>query len=152
MSRGSVTLTLPDIAQRLKRAELPEVDVVVGIATGGIVPASLVAYRLELPLRIMHFNFRAADNSPQRPEPTLLQPFGLEPDFQNVLLVDDVSVTGATFSAAMGILENRHVTTFALKGKADIVLYPEVASCIYLPWRDWERPEKKGKAKGERES
>ena len=143
MSRDGVTLTLPDIARRLKRAELPEVDVVVGIATGGVVPASLVAYRLELPLRIMHLNFRAIDNSPQRPEPELLQPFGLEPAFQNVLLVDDVSVTGATFSAARRILEDRQVTTFALKGKADIVLYSEVASCIYLPWRDWGRPEKR---------
>ena len=144
---GAVWLELPDIARRLKAAELPDADVVVGVATGGVVPASLVAYQLELPLHIMHLNFRAADNSPKRPRPELVQPFDLEPNFQNVLLVDDVSVSGATFLKAVGLLEGKNVTTFALKGKADIVLFPEVTSCIYLPWRDWKNPGKRSKEK-----
>ncbi|MCA9837121.1 MAG: phosphoribosyltransferase [Trueperaceae bacterium] len=131
-----VALELPDIAMRLKILDLPQVDVVVGIATGGIVPASLVAFHLGLPLEIMQINFRAADNKPQRPQPELLASFRLEGQ-KRVLLVDDVSVTGSTFQVAKNQLKNHHVTTLAIKGKADYVLYENLPSCILLPWRDY---------------
>ena len=131
-----VRLELPDLARRLKAFDFPEVDVVVGIGTGGIVPASLVAYRLELSLHIIHLNYRAKDNTPQRPEPELLSPFML-PGSQRVLLVDDVCVTGQTLQRAKETLAGHEVTSFALKGRADLVLYPDLGNCIELPWRDF---------------
>src|SRR5690606_2843325 len=45
-----VALPFDEIASRLAGLTLPDVDVVYGIATGGVVPASLVAYRLGKPL------------------------------------------------------------------------------------------------------
>ena len=45
-----VRLELPDIKARLKAQTLLQVDAVVGISTGGAVPAGLVAYELDLPL------------------------------------------------------------------------------------------------------
>ncbi len=132
-----VRLTLPDISRRLKAAllQLSECDLVVGVATGGTVLASLAAYELALPLKLIRINYRAEDNTPQRVEPTLLQPFELRGQ-PRVLLVDDVSVTGATFRVATALLGVREVTTLALKGRADSVLYPEVTRCVLLPWRD----------------
>lgn len=130
-----VALDFVEIRARLKRAALPEVDVVVGIATGGVVPASLVAYELGRPLRIVQLNYRAEDNTPQRPQPELLAPFGLEPTLKRVLLVDDVSVTGKTLAEGRALLQGLEVTTLVMKGRADIVLFPEVKSCVLWPWR-----------------
>lgn len=130
-----VALDFLELRARLKRAALPEVDVVVGVATGGTVRASLVAYELGRPLRIVQLNYRAEDNTPQRSTPALLNPFELEPEFKRVLLVDDVSVTVKTLAAAKALLPGRVVTTLVMKGRADITLFPEVKSCVLWPWR-----------------
>jgi len=129
-----LALDFQDVARRLKELVLPEVDVVVGIGTGGVVPACLVAYHLGAPLKIIHLNFRDADNKPRRDTPTLLEPFYGPPAGSRVLLVDDVSVSGATMAAARQHLPGCEVTTLAFKGKADLVVLPEVASCVVWPW------------------
>lgn len=128
-----VTIPLLEISRRIKGLALPKVDVVVGIATGGIAPASIIAHQFDRPLAILHINFRAIDNSPQREFPTLLREM---PHIigERVLLVDDVSVTGATLGFAMSLLQDRQVTTLVLKGKGDIVLFPAVATCVNWPW------------------
>lgn len=130
-----VSLEFVEIAHRLKQQELPDVDVVVGIATGGTVPASLVAYELGKPLLLLHINYRAEDNSPLYEQPKLLE---IPPELklnQHILLVDDVSVTGKTLQFATAQLENHQVTTLVMKGKADLVLFPEVGSCVKWPWK-----------------
>lgn len=129
-----VVLDFGEIRGRLERLELPQVDLVVGIATGGSVPASLVAYKLGVPLTVMQLNYRAEDNTPQRPEPELLSTFQ-PPDAARVLLVDDVSVTGRTLQTAKTLLPHSHVTTLVMKGRGDYVLFPEVASCVVWPWK-----------------
>lgn len=128
-------LTFIEIARRLKQIDLPEVDMVVGIATGGIVPASLAAYKLERPLTLLHINYRAEDNTPQRDAPYLLKPSTVQPPPKRILLVDDVSVTGQTFNLARRLLPDHHVITLAFKGTADYVLFPEIKSCVQWPWR-----------------
>ncbi len=135
-SKQSINLDLPIITKRIKEIQFSNYDVVVGIATGGVVPASLVAFHLNLPLEIMHINYRAESNKPQRPEPELLNTFSLAGN-QRVLLVDDVSVTGQTFAKAKTFLKKHNVTTLAIKGKADSVLFEDIPSCILLPWRDY---------------
>lgn len=134
---GAVPLPFEEIARRLKRhaPELPAVDVVYGIARGGVVPAALVAYELERPLELLHINYRADDNTPQRDAPEVLAPARLPSPGMRVLLVDDVAVTGRTLERARKVLAQAEVTTLAMKGRADVVLFPEVASCVVWPWK-----------------
>jgi adenine/guanine phosphoribosyltransferase-like PRPP-binding protein len=130
-----VAIDFTEIVSRLKRQMLPDVDFVIGIATGGTVPASLVAYELNKPLLLFHINFRAEDNSPRYDQPQLVTiPPELKPG-QHILLVDDVSVTGKTLDFAKSQLTNQRITTLVMKGKGDFVLFPEVGSCVKWPWK-----------------
>ncbi|MGL4611510.1 MAG: phosphoribosyltransferase family protein [Trueperaceae bacterium] len=147
-----VKLELPDIARKLKRLSLPAVEAVIGVATGGIAFATMVAFWLEKPLHILHLNYRDENNKPCYEKPKLLEPFdigpttfnkGLQPlvtptenSSHHLLLVDDVSVTGKTLETAKNLLASFQITSLVIKGKADVVLYPEIHSCILLPWRD----------------
>jgi len=130
-----VSLDFLTISQVLKSFPLPEVDHVIGIATGGIVPASLIAHHIGRPLSLMHINFRAPDNTPRHAEPVLVswQPLGTSG--QRVLLVDEVSVSGKTMDFARSFLGDHHVYTFVLKGKADYVLFPGIDACVNWPWK-----------------
>lgn len=130
-----VTLEFTEIADRVRAVDFPAVDVVVGIATGGVVPASLAAFHLQLPLRLISINFRDSNNAPQRPDPELLTEFDLGPQPLRVLLVDDVSVSGRTIEVARRNLQQHHVTTLVMKGQGDIVLFPEVGACVNWPWK-----------------
>lgn len=135
MHTSKVTLTFEEISARLHAAPLPQVDVVVGIARGGLVPASLVAHQLRVPLTVMRVNYRDDENKPRAGMPKLLQPPGVDVTGKRVLLVDDVAVSGATLRFAAGLLTGAdHITTLTLKGKADLVLFPEVSSCVNWPW------------------
>ncbi len=135
MIDSRVSLDMAEISRRLKALALPDVDLVVGIATGGVVPASLVAFQLERPLALVQINYRAPDNSPRHPEPQLLEAAPVLAPGTRILLVDDVSVTGQTLQLATGLFPQCSVTTLALKGQADLVAFPEVGSCVRWPWR-----------------
>jgi hypothetical protein len=69
---NKVSLDFLTISQALKSFSIPEVDHVVGIATGGIIPTSLVAHQIDRPLSLMHINYREPDNSPRHAEPVLV--------------------------------------------------------------------------------
>ncbi|MCB8979400.1 MAG: phosphoribosyltransferase [Ardenticatenaceae bacterium] len=132
---SKVKLDFLQIVQRLKQCTLPDVDHVVGIGSGGVVPASLVAFYLERPLSILPINFRAPDNSPRHPAPQLLGQLDLPANARHILLVDDVSVSGQTLSIAREALTGYQITTLVMKGQADFVLFPEIAACVNWPWK-----------------
>lgn len=96
--------------------------------------ASLVAYQLGRPLSIMELSYRDPDNQPRYSTPKLLSDFDPSELPAKLLLVDDVSVSGKTLETAKELLGKRDVTTVVLKGKADIVLFPKIASCVHWPW------------------
>ena len=130
-----VRLSMGDIAARMRAADYPSVDAVVGIQTGGRIPATLLSFHLGLPLYMLPINFRDENNDPRYDEPRVLaEVHKLPPDGTRVLLVDDVAVSGATMNKARELLPNYPITTFALKGRADIVLFPEVRQCVNWPW------------------
>lgn len=129
-------LTFQEISAALVRFSFPEVDAVVGIREGGVMPAGLVAHQLNLPLFFLAINFRDPQNRPRHESPRLLrEPELLPADHARVLLVDDVSVSGQTFEKAVECLPGRHIQTFALKGRADFVLFPHIENCVAWPWK-----------------
>lgn len=129
------------ISNAIKEFPFPEADLVIGIGSGGIVPASLVAHQLGIPLYIVAVNYRDETNQPRRESPVFLEDFTTEfPIGCKILLVDDVSVTGKTLELVRGMLTDFHVDTFVLKGKANNVLFPTVNKCVYWPWHTNSKP------------
>jgi adenine/guanine phosphoribosyltransferase-like PRPP-binding protein len=133
--KAPVHLTMLEIVDRLHRIDLPEIDLILGIASGGIVPASILAYKQQKPMQLIHINYRDVNNKPQFKQPQLMEKFHIEPMYRRILIVDDVSVTGSTLRSVKELLENHQVWTFTLKGKADFVLFPEISSCVAWPWK-----------------
>ncbi len=129
-----VDLSFIEIAQRLKTIELPEIDGVVGIANGGTVPASLVAYQLDRPLFMIRLNYRDENNAPLYDSPKVLEAPSIDESLKRVLLVDDVSVSGKTLVKAQELLGDRVVVTLVITGEADYVVFPEVGDCVNWPW------------------
>lgn len=129
-------LSFPEVQQAIRDYPLPPADMVIGIATGGLVPAALIAYELQCDLRIVRFNYRNEANQPIYEYPQLLMPFEatLEPHVR-ILLVDDVSVSGKTIAQAKALFPSHRITTLVLKGKADHVLFPNIKTCVKWPWK-----------------
>lgn len=122
------------ISSKLQAYPFPDVDAVVGIREGGVVPAFLIAHQLGVPVYCIAINFRAPDNRPRYETPRLLEePAALPPEGSTVLLVDEVSVTGKTLERARACLTHCEVITFALKGKADHTIL-KIDGCVNWPW------------------
>jgi len=130
-----VPLSFREITERLKTIDLPDVDLVIGIGSGGIVPAGFVAFHLDAELQVMVLNYRDEKNNPRYDEPKVLEKPDWKLDGKKILLVDDVSVSGKTMNAALDLLKGYDVKTLAMKGKADYVLFPEIKDCVKWPWK-----------------
>lgn len=131
-----VPLSFKEITERLKSMDLPEFDLVIGIGTGGVVPASLVAFHLGCELKIITVNFRDIRNNPRFEKPVLVsEPEHLNLKGKRVLLADDVSVSGKTLETALQYLNHENTKTLTMKGKADYVLFPEIQECVNWPWK-----------------
>ncbi len=130
-----VPLSFKQISERLKQIDLPEVDIVIGIGSGGVPPATFVAFYLDTDLQVMTLNYRDEKNNPLYKSPKVLQKPVWNLEGKRILLVDDVSVSGKTMNAALEQLEGYNVRTLAMKGKADFVLFPEIKDCVKWPWK-----------------
>ncbi|MFW6277572.1 MAG: phosphoribosyltransferase [Prolixibacteraceae bacterium] len=130
-----VPLSFREISERLKQVKLPETDLVIGIGSGGIVPAGIVAFHLNAELQVMVLNYRDELNNPRFEEPKVLEKPHGNLEGKRVLLVDDVSVSGKTMNKALEQLQGLNVKTLAMKGKADYVLFPEIKDCVKWPWK-----------------
>lgn len=130
-----VPLSFREISERLKKTDLPEIDLVIGIGSGGIVPAGFVAFHLNAELQVITLNYRDEQNNPRYDEPRILQKPEWQLEGKRILLVDDVSVSGKTINTALELLKGFNVKTMAMKGKADYVLFPEIKDCVKWPWK-----------------
>lgn len=131
-----VPLSFKEISNRLKQLNLPETDIVIGIGSGGIVPAGIVAFHLAAELFVITLNYRDEQNTPRYDAPKVLHKPQWELEGKRILLVDDVSVSGKTMNAALEQLKGYNVKTLAMKGKADYVLFPEIKDCVKWPWKE----------------
>ena len=129
-------ISFSQISTSLRSFSFPQLETVVGIARGGLIPAAMIAHQLGLSLHVVCINYRDESNQPRHAEPVV---HGVTPDLATgasgpILLVDDVSVTGKTFNAAKALFHGRDIITFSLKGKADLVLFPDIRTCVIWPW------------------
>lgn len=131
-----VPVLFSEISARLRSLSLPETDLVIGIGTGGIVPASLVAFHLGCELQIITLNYRDENNTPRYENPVVVNMPEM-PSLQGkrILLIDDVSVSGKTLHEALLHFQGLQIKTLTMKGKADYVLFPEIQDCVKWPWK-----------------
>lgn len=123
------------VEQRIRALPLPDVDAVVAIERGGLAPAEFAALILNRPLGRLRLSFRDDRNEPLYREPQIVSRSEIPcAAGGHVLLVDDVSVTGATLRRAAEELTNYTITTLVLKGEADLVAFPELETCVLWPW------------------
>jgi hypoxanthine phosphoribosyltransferase len=123
------------IAALLDRATQWQPDAVAGIARGGLVPATMAAGLLALPLAMIGFD-RASDAT---------QWLGNAPVAQRVLLVDDGCSTGRTMAMvrAAVLAEGRDCLTLAVVHDPEVTSYvPDLSHPMRALWRfPWERGE-----------
>ena len=131
------TLAFTDLTRRLAAWKFPAgLDGVVGIASGGVVPAALVAQRLGLELKVIGLNYRDEANEPRFAEPKLLSRVPDLGAWRRVLLVDDVYVSGKSWHAARAALPDEvEVLPFVMKGKTDFALIRDLEGCVQWPWK-----------------
>lgn len=128
-------ITLEEIERRLRDVLLPEVDAVVAIEPGGRVPGELISSIVERPLGLLRLAYRDDSNAVQHEEPRILDRTAIPcPAGGRILLVDDVSASGATLRRAALELSGYAITTLVHKGAADIVIFPELDACVTWPW------------------
>ena len=130
-------LAFEDIVARLAAWKFPAgIDGVVGIASGGVVPAALVAQRLGVGLKVIALNYRDEANAPRFEAPRLLAAVPELGTWRRVLLVDDVFVSGKSWHAARAALPaDVAVWPFVLKGKVEFALIRDVEGCVQWPWK-----------------
>ena len=130
-------LAFTDITARLAAWRFPaEIDGVIGIASGGVVPAALVAQRLGVGLKVIALNYRDEANEPRFDAPKLLSAAPALDGWRRILLVDDVYVSGKSWHAARAALPaTLDVRPFVLKGKVDFALIRDVDGCVQWPWK-----------------
>jgi xanthine phosphoribosyltransferase len=122
--------------ERFRTIEFGEpFDMIVAIADGGIVPAGILAQRLDVNVYLLRINLRDEDQKPRYDAPRLLAPIDFEFAGRRILLVDDRVKSGSTMRLARQLLvkDAAVVRTFAVNGPADHALYNE--KCFRFPWK-----------------
>ncbi len=129
-------LDFKEIAAKLAAWNFPAgLDGIVAIATGGAVPAALVAQKLGLGLKTISINYRNEDNEPQFAHPKLLSSIPGLGDWKRVLLVDDLYLSGKSWNAARAFLSpDVEVLPFVLKGNVDFALIRTTDTGAHWPW------------------
>ena len=136
---------------RMVQALLPaaaewRADTVVGIARGGIVPATMAATGLCLPLALLSFD-RATQG---------IQWIGTLPAAPRILLVDDCASTGATLASVRARLlaGPRQVLTLTVVHDPEVSVYsPDLSHPMTQLWRfPWERGEATPRARQQRQA
>lgn len=131
---------IDDVVLRLSSYQF---DAVVGIMRGGLIPATLISYKLNIPL--IAYGVSSYVNDTQQ---TLREYQPMSPnirEMRSVLVVDDISDTGTTLlhtiSTIRAMSPDCNVITAALIAKEQTLCYPQFYQNFYdkntwvvFPW------------------
>lgn len=113
----------------------PDLDGVVAIASGGVVPGALVAQFLGLELKTIAVSYRNAINEPQFPQPRLISSVPGLAGWRRALLVDDFHLSGLSLDTARKHLPtNVDFQPFVLIGDVDFALFRRPPGALWWPW------------------
>ncbi len=128
--------TLNDIKLKIKSVSWPKIETVIGIAKGGIIPATMIAEFLMLPLDFIWVSLRDSQHKPIYDQPQIYNKPKQNLTAKSILLVEDRVKTGTTLNYVKDVLTKKYkkieIISFAVNGKADISLYDE--TCFPFPW------------------
>ena len=115
-------------------------DIVIGIERGGVVLASIVAFRIGCELRTVRASLYD-DSKPAKKrfdEPKIEMRGIADLKGKRMLIVDDVCNTGATLDAVKAAIASagaKGIKTFVYAGKADFSCRP-FERCLVFPWEE----------------
>ena len=126
-------------------------DYIIGVSRGGLVPATLLSYATEIPMKTIDIKTRKADGTQCQPETYYGDHLGEIMANSNVLFVEDIIDSGLTLSEISRIMKNRDKTfeyasivyNTALKTQQPAFYYTTINRDYYkdwviFPWDDWE--------------
>lgn len=125
--------TWEEFFARLDEIRFEKFDLIVAIARGGVIPASFIQQKLNLPMKIIQINYRDDTHTPLFENARLLEEENFHFTDKKILLVDDVSRTGKTLNTAKKYLEGNEIKTCLINGAGDYYFF-QSASCLKMPW------------------
>ncbi|RLF08793.1 MAG: hypothetical protein DRJ64_00075 [Thermoprotei archaeon] len=140
LSWSKILRVVQDISHRVK-----DIDYIVGIKRGGVIPAVLIASSLKISDIGFVWLKRYTDDKPPKPlgdKPELLEEDIDDVTGRNILLVDDIARTGKTFKEGERILIDkgaRKVVKAVIVLKENALFKPDLyglvmKSCPIFPW------------------
>ena len=122
------------LTNRIRRSKFKP-KTVIAIANGGLHLGGMLAYRLRLPLRVIHV--RSYNGIGKRSKPKILTVLDKDITYP-VLLVDDISDSGSTFLTVSRII-SKGCRTVSLFIKSETKFIPdfyvrETKNWICFPW------------------
>lgn len=127
----------------LEQRVAKDYDFIVGVGRGGLIPATMLAYRLKK--KIVNFGINTYDDMVQTKDYSIYQPLIIPTKKSKILVVDDICDTGQTFNIIRDqyCTPNEHLTfefasLFVRDSKSHLVDYYglSVSEGIWLdfPW------------------
>jgi len=122
-----------EIKQAISKLNLLEIDFVVAIGRGGIIPGAIIANKEKKNLEILWIKYRDDNNIIIYKEPKILKKTNFSFHGKNILIVDDVARTGKTLMLVKEYLKGaKSIKTLVVNGDADFSLFNE--ECFKMPW------------------
>jgi len=138
VSLGEVKTLIPT-----KELQAYAPDIIVGIERGGLMPSQIISYSLGIHAVAVKANLYNDDKPARKIHPSpQVNLRHMKFEGQKVLIVDDVSNSGATLEAVKNAVlaaGAREARTFVLFGKSDFASRP-FEGCVRFPWEGKAHP------------